>query len=309
MKLRLKPLAFLLAGLLGASGSLLAAPTSASSPAVAAYAISDPARQIEDLARLFRASDVAGLTAAILPASKWEEARLTFELHQLEPISIEERAEFTEKLQRFVGDDAVEVLMAEFEPKLIEAQPKLPGALMMAMGSIHVALNSQDTRLSEEQRLALLAALPGLQLWATTTDFLNPATLRQALGLLTDAARATGITDLDQFRTLPLEAVLDRASPLLTAAKDAVRLYGIDLDEVADSLRVDVLEIDGERARVRTTVTLFNAPIWNEHELRLVEGRWYPKHAFRHFGHPHHPSGPKEGDTSHPEPSVERGPG
>ena len=130
----------------------------------------------------------------------------------------------------------------------------------------------------------LQAALPGVQQWASSTDFLSSATMRQALTLLVDAARRTGINDLDQIKALPLEGVLDRATPVLAAAKQAVRLYGLDLDAVADSLQVEVLEIDTERARVRTTVTLFGAPVWHEHDLQLVEGRWYGKHAAIQIG-------------------------
>jgi len=37
--------------------------------------------------------------------------------------------------------------------------------------------------------------------------------------------------------------------------------------------------IEGNTARVRTTVTVFDAPVSGEFELELVEGRWYGKHA------------------------------
>ena len=70
-----------------------------------------------------------------------------------------------------------------------------------------------------------------------------------------------------------------------------MQLYGIDLDAVVDSMQVDVLENDGQVARVRTTVTLFGAPVWHEHELVLVEGRWYGKHAAIAFDHDHDEDG------------------
>jgi hypothetical protein len=208
-----------------------------------------------------------------------------FELKRLDPTSEEDRAEFAEKIGKFTGPHAVEDLMVEIEPKLEQARPQAAGALLMAFGAMQMAVNSPESELTDEQRAALRSALPGIQQWASTTDFLSSDTMRQALNLLTDGVRRTGISDLDQIKALPLEAVLDRAGTVLLAAKDAVRLYGIDLDAVADSLQVEVLEIEGERARVRTTVTLFNAPVWHEHDLVLVEGRWYGKHAGIHIGH------------------------
>jgi hypothetical protein len=296
MKAKLLVLALLAAGVAGPTSSLLAA-DAATSTARVAVNTPDPAQQIQEVARLFRAGDVAGLARVMVPPSKWAQAQTAYELQRLEPISDEDRAEFEENIARFTAPDAVDTLMAEFEPKLEEARPQAAGALLMAFGAMQMAVNSPESKLTEDQRLVLQAALPGIQQWASTTDFLSSTTLRDALTLLTEAARRTGIDSLDQLKALPLEGVLDRARPVLAAAKDAVQLYGIDLDAVVDSLQVDVLENDGQTARVRTTVTLFGAPVWHEHELVLVEGRWYGKHAALAFDH-HHDNDDQDEESS-----------
>ena len=282
MKAKFLSLTLLAAGITGGLSSIPVEARSASAQTSAAK-VADPVRQIEDLARLFRASDVVGLSQAVVPASKWEELTLLYELKQLENVDPEDRAEFAENLARITGPDAVETLMETFEPELEKARPQAPGALMMGFGAMHMAITSPESTLSDEQRAALQQAFPAIQQWASTTDFLSSDTLRRALTLLTNAARSAGISDLDQLKAMPLEAVLGRARPILVAAKQAVKLYGIDLDQVANSLNVEVLAIAGETARVRTTITLFNAPVWHEHDLVLVEGRWYPKHAAMHF--------------------------
>jgi hypothetical protein len=287
MKAKVLSLALLAAGLVAPTSALLAVDRAA--PAVSAAAINtpDPAQQVREMARLFRAGDVTGMARALVPASKWEEAKLMWELHRLEPVSAQDQAEFAEKLAKITAPDAVDTLMAEIEPKLEEARPQAPGALLMAFGAAQMAVTSPDSHLTDEQRAALQSVLPGFQAWASSTDFLDAGTLRDALTLLTDAARRTGIGSLEQIKALPLEGVLDRTRPVLAAAKDAVQLYGLDLDAIVDSLQVDVLENDGRTARVRTTVTLFGAPVWHEHELVLVEGRWYGKHAVEHWEHKH----------------------
>lgn len=277
----LSPL-LLVAGLLCQGTPPAAQAQPAAAKAAASHSVPDPARQIEHWARLFRAGDVADLAEAMMPASKWEEAKLVYELHQLDPLSEAERAEFAEKLERITGPDAVDLLMAEIEPELEKARPQAPGALMMAIGGMQLAIASPESKFTDEQRQVLQGALPGIQQWVSTTDFLSSETMREALTLLTTAARQTGIRDLDQLKALPLESVLGHASSMLAAAKQAVGLYGLDLDAIADSLQVEVLEIDGERARVRTTITLFDAPVWHEHDLVLFEGRWYPKHSVEH---------------------------
>lgn len=235
----------------------------------------DPVFQIKGLVHQFRVGDVAGLAQALIPPAKWEEVRTAYELKRQEPIEEAERAHFAEQLERFTAPDAVEVFMVEIEPRLVDARAQWPGMLMMGMGAAQMAVTSPDVDLSQEQREALKRMLPGMQQWAGSTDFLDAATLRQALTLLADAVRRTGIRDLDALRQLPLEGALDRAGTLLLAGKDALRLYGLDLDAVADSLQVEVLSNDGRTARVRASVTVFGAAISADHDLVLIDGRWY----------------------------------
>ncbi|HVH35634.1 MAG TPA: hypothetical protein VM847_16155 [Tahibacter sp.] len=279
MKTKLLSLSLLAVAVVGPS-ALLAAPAAA--PAAVSVTNTnrnapDPAVEIKHLAELFRAGDLAGLAQGLTPRRQWEQARLAYEMQRNKPTGEAERAHFAEKIQQFTAPDAVDLMMAKLEPEMAKARPQAAGMLLMGMGALSVAVNSSDTKLTDAQREALRSALPGIQRWVNTTDFLSVASLRRALTVLTDAARRTGITDIDQLKALPLEGVLERASPMLTAAKEAVRTYGIDLDAVADSLRVDVLERGADTARVRTTVTVFGAPVWAEHDLVLIDGHWYGK--------------------------------
>lgn len=283
MKRKLLSLALLAAGLMGPV-SIVTAQEVATSPIRAAVeSAPDPASEIRHLAQLFRAGDLAALAQAMTPRSKWEAARSAFDRQRSKPTSETERAQFAEKLRRLTAPDAVDQLMLQLEPELAKARQQLPAMLLMGFGAMQLAVNSPETQLTDAQREALRSALPGIQRWAGTTDFLSAASMRRTLTLLTDAARRTGITDIDQLKALPLEGALGRANPMLAAAKEAVRAYGLDLDAVADSLRVEVLERGQDTARVRTTVTLFGAPVWAEHELVLVEGHWYGKHAQMDF--------------------------
>lgn len=245
--------------------------------------VPDPASQIKQLSVLFRNGDINRLAEALIPPARWEEIRLVYELKRLEPTTEAERAHFVEKFARFTAPDAVDQLMAEIEPKLIEARPQAPAALLMGFGAMQMAVASPDSDLTAEQREALQKALPAIQDWAVATDFLSSTLMRQALTLLTDAARQSGIDDLDQLKSLPLEGLLDRAGSVFAAAKQAMRLYGVDVDAIAASLQVETLEVDGDAARVRTTITLFGAPLSKDHDLVLIDGRWYDAATARRF--------------------------
>lgn len=274
----------LLAAVLAGTASAPSAQQTAPAPVRAAsVSAPDPAQEVANLARLFRSSDLAGLAQALTPRSKWDMARTAFEAKRRQPTTESDRARFAEKIQQLTGPDAVDQLMRKLEPEMTKARPQVAGMLLMGFGAIQVAITSPDSKLTDAQRQAIESALPGIRQWAGSTDFLSPDLMRRALTLLSDAARRTGINDIDQLKALPLEGVLERAGPMLVSAKEAVRVYGIDLDAVADSLKVEVLDLGKDTARVRTTVTLFGAPLWAEHELVLVEGHWYGKHMLAEF--------------------------
>ena len=271
-------MSLLFVGLLSSTQPLLAqervAPT-----ARTAVSTPDPAVQMRELIRVLRANDVAGLVRAVVPPANYQQMRTAYELQRAEPTTEKQRAEFAEGLAKLTAPDAVDKMMLEIEPKLVEARPKVAGALMMGMGALQVAVVSEDSKLTAAERASLQSALPGVHRWAISTDFLSSLAMRQALTLLADAARSTGVRGLDDFKMLSFEQALSRAGSMLAASKQALKLYGLDLNAIADSLQVQVLEVQGGTARVRTTVTLFDAPISSEHDLVLLEGRWYGKHT------------------------------
>jgi hypothetical protein len=248
--------------------------------------------QLQDLVRQFRSNDLAAIVRGSLPPAHYQTLLDKYEEARSKPISDKDRADFAEGLQKLIAPDAVDQLMAEIEPKMRERAVQSEGMILMGLGAMNMAVTSPDSDLTEEQRAMLKRALPGIEAWVIETDFFSVDTLRQALTLVADAARRTGISDLDQIRMLSFEQLLAHGGRMLGAGKQAVKLYGIDLDAIVSTARMEVLEVEGDEARVRTTVTVFDAPLHFEQSLVLVEGRWYTKEAARDWnrhvrgGHP-----------------------
>lgn len=270
-------MSLLFAGLISALNPAFAQERVATSDRSVSQSIPDPALQIRALARGLRSNDLAGLVNAIVPPSQYQVMRQAYEVHRLQPITPAERTKFSEGIAKLIDTNAVDKLMLEIEPKLVEARPKAPAALLIGMGALQMALVSDDSELTAEQRAALQSALPGIQKWAAETDFLSSISMRQAISLFADAARNTGVRSIDELKMLSFEQALAKAGTMLAASKQALSIYGLDVNAIADSLQVQVLKQDGQTARVRTTVTIFNAPISSEMDLVLLEGRWYSK--------------------------------
>lgn len=263
---------------LGLAPQTLPAQTS-TTLAMSSVVAADPSQQLQELVRQFRSNDLAGLVRGSLPPEHYQQLLDTYELARQKPISDTQRAEFAEGVQKLIAPDAVDRLMAEIEPRIRARAAQSEGMILMGLGALNMALASPDSNLTGEQRTMLKRALPGIEAWIIHTDFFSVGTLREALTLLADAARRTGISELDQLRMLSLDQVLAHGNRMLAASKQAVKLYGIDLDAIAASARMEVLEINGDQARVRTTVTVFDAPLHAEQDLVLVSGRWYTKQA------------------------------
>lgn len=275
-------LSLLIVGLIGAMSPLVAQKNVQTARVGAVASVPDPAEQIRDMARLLRSNDLASLVRSTVPPSIYQEMRLAYELQRLQPTTEAQRAQFAEKFSKINAPDAVEQLMAQIEPKLVEARPQVPAALMMGFGALQMAILSEDSDLTADQRATLQQALPGFQQWATTTDFLSSESVRQALTLVTNAARNTGIRSLDELKLMSFEQVLSKAEIVVAAGKQALLIYGLDVNAIADSMQVEVLSIDSKTARVRATVTVFGAQISSEHDLVLLEGRWYGKQSIAH---------------------------
>ncbi len=119
--------------------------------------------------------------------------------------------------------------MAEIEPKLRERAVQSEGMILLGLGAMNMAITSPDSDLTEDQREMLKRALPGIEAWIIETDFFSADTLREALTFVADAARRTGISELDQLKMLSFEQLLGHGGRMLAAGKQAVKLYGIDV--------------------------------------------------------------------------------
>lgn len=279
MKGRSMGLGLLLAALLGGPVGHLGAETNAP---LAVEAVVDPAQQLQEMTRALRRNDLEALVRAGMPAEKFQEVRQAYEFQRGRPLDPAEREQIDTQIARFTGPGAVDALMAEIEPKLAEARPQAEGAILMALGAAQMALASPKAELSPEQRAMLRSVLPGVQRWASSTDFLGSQTMRQAITLIVDAARSSGIHNVEQLRMLSLEELLAHGGRLLAASKQALRLYGLDADAIADSARYELLSIEGDKARIRASFRIFDADLAHEIELVLVEGRWQGSKSARH---------------------------
>lgn len=242
----------------------------------AAQATTSAASTMAAQVSAFRANDLKSLLEAALPPAQLDKLRADWDAERQEPLSEEERLEFAENWGKLTAPDGIDRIMAEIEPQLAELKPQMAGLIAMGQGVATMTI-AQSTELTEEQKAQATQFMNGLSAWASKTDFTDPALLRQSLTALAEGLRATGIQTLEEARALSFDELLNRVGQALGGFKQALAVYGFSLDEMADSVRTELVSEDGNNARVKVSYALFGTPLSFESDMERVDGRWYGK--------------------------------
>lgn len=269
-----RPLAVLLASLL----TLLLAACDRSPPGPAD---GSPEAAIDAAVGHLRAGDFTRFVAATLPPAEVERLRANWRRAMAEePASAEEAADFRASMAKLTRPDAVDQLMAEFEPQLVqferETAPNMP--LVVGMGRGLVLSGIQESReLTPEQKAQATAMVDALGDWISNTPFSDRARVRAALTHVVDSARALGVSELDQLRALSFDEALVKGGVAWQGLVKALAVYGLSIDEMLASTHAETLSVEGDRATVRVHSRFLGKALSTDVEMLRVDGRWYSK--------------------------------
>jgi|CXWL01.1.fsa_nt_gi hypothetical protein len=276
MSFRHSVIALALAGaLLGGCDKKEEAAAPAPAKAVVA-ANASAADALQAQVQAFTNNDLKSMLMAALPPKEIDRMRTEWDAKRKEPVTEEEKKEFAESWAKLTAPDGVDKIMAEVEPQMAEMKPQLPGmiAMMQGMGTMSI---QQSTELTPEQKTQATQFMNGLGGWLNKTDFTDAAVMRKALTALADGLRATGITSLDDVNALSFDQLLEKSGPAFGGLKNALAAYGFSLDQIAQSVKSEVVSETGDAAKLKVSYTLFDSPLSFESEMTKVDGRWYGK--------------------------------
>ncbi len=277
MSFRYSLIALALAGALlgGCDKKEEAAPVVATEKAAVAVN-AGAAEALQAQVKAFQANDLKGLLNSALPPKEIERMRSEWEEQRKETITEEERKEFAESWGKLTASDGVDKIMAEIEPQLAEMKPQMAGliAMMQGMGTMSI---QQSTELTPEQKSQATQFMNGLGGWMSKTDFTDAKLMRASLTALAEGLRATGITSLDDVNAMSFDQLLEKAGPAFAGVKNALAAYGFSLDQIASSVKTEVVSETGDAAKLKVTYNLFDSPLSFESEMRRIDGRWYGK--------------------------------
>lgn len=251
----------------------------AAAPAPAKVVVATSASAADALqaqVKAFSNNDLKSMLIAALPPKEIDRMRTEWDAKRKEAATEEEKKEFAESWAKLTAPDGVDKIMAEIEPQMVEMKPQLPGmiAMMQGMGTMSI---QQSTELTPQQKTQATQFMNGLGGWLNKTDFTDAAVMRKALTALADGLRATGITTLDDVNALSFDQLLEKSGPAFGGLKNALAAYGFSLDQIAQSVKSEVVSETGDAAKLKVSYSLFGSPLSFESEMTKVDGRWYGK--------------------------------
>ncbi len=164
-------------------------------------------------------------------------------------------------------------LADELHPKLTEKATTAVLQFNFGLAAMLTAIASEAELTAEESRQASQLVL-AVQRWANGVDWADRARLERALGAVASFVRASGLESPRELELLAYEDALALGDDAIAMVKDVVSAYELDLDAILSSIEIEELARDGERATVRTRLTVFAVPLTITRELEYRAGRW-----------------------------------
>lgn len=178
-------------------------------------------------------------------------------------------------INTLAAPQAEKTLLASYNQHFAGAHRELRSAAA-ALGLFATQYVASAEEYSVEQRSHYTQLVAALAEWGRSAPLGDATLARQAIPQLVGAARTTGLAGEGALRRTGMERSLERLGPFLARFKQVLVPYGLDLDAALDSMRIELLEQTGERARVRLEYELAGRTVSAVVVMVRREDGWYP---------------------------------
>ena len=261
--------------------------TTASGVVAAIVAPSTPDGAIAASVKALRNNNVAALVENALPPGESAKLKTGWSRDiNKEPVSDEDRKQFTETMAKLTAPGAEDKIYAEIEPQLKEFDAKtaqqMPMMIAMGQGFAQSAIQ-QSKDLTDVQKQQAEAMLGATAKWAGAVKFTDPALVKGAIAAICKTARELNLKSIDEARALSYDQAMQKAGIVLGGVKQVFALYGLNMDKALDSVKTETISTAGDTAKVKVSYTAFDQPFTTDSDLVKVDGKWYGKQAIEQW--------------------------
>ena len=252
-------------------------------PVASPVAASGPESAVLQLARRLHRNELDGFARDAVPAAEyarletaWREGRSRWPLtelpldDQLEPM-----------LSALAAPDSERQLRQAFRRNFADQDKDLKEAAR-SLGLFGVQYVKREGVFTDEERAHYAQMIAALSEWAQKAPLSDSKRGMAAIPPLVAAARKTGLSDEESFRAAGMSGSLQRLSPFFAQAKSLLAGYGLPLDRSFSELRTELVDQQGDQARVRVHYPLGDRQIDTVVSLERRAGHWYLTDYLRH---------------------------
>lgn len=248
-----------------------------------------PQIAVQSAIEQLRAGDFDSLLKHVLSPADYKQLRSEWtrkEHRSLRGVSQAERQRFARNMQRFTQPDAKKKEFAKLAPLLAAWKVMRDKTLPMVIGMFDTAAGTEITQsdsLTGEQKSQARGVLKAVTEWMRRTEWGNEAKAKKAIGIIVDTARALDVKTLEEASNLDYEQSMQRYATAWKGGKDLLAVYGLSVDRMLDSAKVETLTQKGDSATVQVEFTILGKPFTTSVDMMRKGKRWYPRHFLEHW--------------------------
>lgn len=217
-------------------------------------------------------NDLKALMLANMTPEEYERAKTEW-ANKKTTFSDADKARFAATMQMLTSEGAEDQIMAMVEPQLQQVQAMLPMMLMMANEEM-INQKIAQAPIPEEQKDSAKAVALAVVDWAKSADLGNPEKARKAVAVIVSTARDLGVKSLDEVEKMSFDDALATGGKVLAGSKQALKVYGIDLDGMMDSVKIKDVKQDGDTAEMVVAFKFLGKPLEQKMKMVKKNGRW-----------------------------------
>jgi len=220
-----------------------------------------------------KSNDLAALIKNSLSAQQYNELVTEFENNKTTNFSEADKAQFAQTVDMLTADGAEETLYAMAEPQLEQARAMLPMMLMMGKDQILQGIKT-NPMLPEAQRDSAAAIVGAAMDWAGENDILSEDKTKAAIAAVVSTAKSLNMTSLDEVQNMSFDQALAKGSIAFGGVKSVLGAYGISMDDMLNSVAVDTVDVQGDKATMNISFDVFGEQVKQAMSMVKKDGVW-----------------------------------
>jgi hypothetical protein len=236
---------------------------------------STPGGSVMSTVEALKSNDVSGILDSVLTAEQKKKLSDEWDKNRKAEIPDQQNEMMAAQFEQFKSGAMNDMIMAQVTPAL---QSIDKSKLINMVQSIN--LNSSATPdMTPEQKKQAEAALASFTKWIETADITNPENVRKVLAIAQKGANNLGVSSPKELAALNFDQALEKADVVVGVLKDALKVYGISLDDTLNSIKVTKVEETGDKATVTVEYEAFGTKHTGTTTFVKIGNRWYGEDA------------------------------